>query len=164
MPKTGIPLILPLVLWLSTAEAQPKPNAARDAKLIGAVRQLSVAKLDDALPNLSFENWLAKESGPGARYHWEVNDCGEQSGTPGESGPVPICVEVDSDLEDGREILIFVADDRPAPAKKTASPQWKIFFAQLATPHEKINLRRLSDLPAALIKTHQLEHHPENAK
>lgn len=135
------------------ATAQSNPNTARDAKLTAAAKQVSVHKLDETLPEVSFETWLAKESGPDAKYHWEVNDCGEQSGTPGDNAPVPTCVEVDSSLKDGREIVIMIADDRPETAGKTDPPTWKIFFAQLATPHEKINLRRLSDLPAALTRT-----------
>jgi hypothetical protein len=150
-----------LLLVLCAAAAAQDPNAARDAKLIADVKQVSVHKLDEALPGLNFEKWLQKESGADAQYHWEVNDCGEETGTPGGNGPVPICVEVDSFLKDGREIVIFVANDEP---KKGTPPDWKIFFAQLTTPHEKINLRRLSGLPAALIKTHQLENHPEIAK
>jgi len=152
--------VILFVLCVAAAAAQD-PNAARDAKLIAAAKQVSVHKLDNALPDLAFEKWLAKEFGPDAKYHWEVNDCGEQSGASGDTGPVPLCVEVDSDLKDGREIVIFVADDRPETASKGAPPDWKIFFAQLTTPHEKINLRRLSDLPAALIKT---QNHPETAK
>lgn len=135
------------------AAAQTDPNAARDAKLIAQVKQVSVHKLDEALPDVGFEGWLQKESGAGAQYHWEVNDCGEQSGTPGDDTPVPTCVEADSKLKDGREIVIMIADDRPETASKTDPPDWKIFFAQLATPHEKINLRRLSDLRAALTRT-----------
>ena len=46
---------------------------------------------------------------PDAKFHWEVNDCGEQSGSPGETGPIPLCVEVDVSLKDGREIVIFIA-------------------------------------------------------
>jgi hypothetical protein len=143
------------------AGAAQDPNAARDAKLIAAARQVSVHKLDNALPDFAFEKWLAKESGPDAKSHWEVNDCGEQSGAPGDSGSVPLCVEVDSSLKDGRQIVIFLVDDRPATAGKDAPPDWKIFFTQLTSPHEKINLRRLSDLPAALIRT---QNHPETAK
>ena len=153
-----------LLLVLCALTAAQDPNAARDAKLIADAKRIPVHKLDDVLPDLAFDKWLMKESGSDANYHWEVNDCGEQSGNPNDTGPVPLCVEVDSDLKDGREIVIFIADDRPENARKTAPPDWKIFFAQLTTPHEKINLRRLSDLPAALIKTHQLVHHPEIAK
>lgn len=156
----------PLVVAMSfvvIASAQPDRNISRDAKLISAARRASVHKLDSTLPDLPFEKWLAKESGPDAKYHWEVNDCGEQSGNPNDAGSVPLCVEVDSTLKDGREIVIFLADDRPEAARKAASPDWKTFFAQLTTPHEKINLRRLSDLPAALTKTHQLQNYPEVA-
>lgn len=135
------------------ATAESNPNAARDAKLIAQVKQISVHKLDQALPDVGFEGWLQKQSGADAKYHWEVNDCGEQSGTPGDDAPVPTCVEADSRLNDGREIVIMIADDRPETTGKTHPPDWKIFFAQLTTPHEKINLRRLSDLPAALTRT-----------
>jgi hypothetical protein len=144
-----------LILLLCTSAAAQDPNAARDARMIAAVKQLPGHKLDNPLPDVSFEEWLTKESGPGAKYHWEVNDCGEQSGTPGETGPIPLCVEVDSTLKDGREIVIMIADDRPESAGESAPPDWKIFFAQLTTAHERISLRRLSELPAALIKTHR---------
>ncbi len=161
MPRSGAPFIAPLILFVGVASAQ-NSTAAGDAELITSAKQVSVRKLDNALPDLHFENWLAKESGS-ETYHWEVNDCGEQSGNPNDTGPVPLCVEVDSTFKDGREIVIFLADGRPETSRKTASPDWKIFFAQLTTPHEKINLRRLSDLPAALIKTHQLQKYPEFA-
>ena len=142
-----------IVLFLTisaVAAAQADPSAARDAKLIAEVKSVLVHSIDETLPKIAFEKWLQEQSGPDAKYHWEVNDCGEQTGTPGDNGPVPICVEVDSSLQDGRQIIIFVANDQPA---KNAA-DWKIFFAQLVAPREKITLRRLSDLPAALIKTH----------
>ena len=162
MLRSRAPFIALLIVFAGIASAQ-NPNASRDAKLIASAKQVSVHSLDAALPDLALEKWLMKESGSDAKYHWEVNDCGEQSGNPNDTGPVPLCVEVDSDLKDGREIVIFIADDR-SENSRNAPPDWKIFFAQLTTPHEKINLRRLSDLPAALIKTHQLVHHPEIAK
>ncbi len=145
----------------AAAQVSTDPNAARDAKLIAAVKAVPIQKLDPLLPDEPFERWLRAQSGRDAQFHWEVNDCGEQTGTPGDSGPIPLCVEVDSALKDGRQIVIFIANDQPS---NDGPPEWKIFFAQLTTSHEKINLRRLSDLPAALIKTHQLTHHPETAK
>ena len=157
-------LIVPLALVSFLASTQAQPDVARDSRLIQIVKRISVHKLDDALPDVSFEKWLGKESGPNATFHWEVNDCGEQSGNPSDSGPIPTCVEVDSTLTDGREIVIFIADNGPKNAQKSDPHDWKIFFAQLTSPHEKIYLRRLSDLPAALIRTHQLVNHPEIAK
>jgi hypothetical protein len=144
-------LFVALFAISAEAFAQLDPNAARDAKLIAEVKAVSVHKLDEALPDTGLEKWLRDQSGDEAKYHWEVNDCGEQSGTPGDTGPVPLCVEVASALKDGRQIVIFIANDQP---KDDTPPDWKIFFAQLVTPHEKITLRRLSELPAALIRTH----------
>ena len=151
-----------LVLMLTICgAAQAPPNSVREAKLIADAKAVSVHKLDLMLPDLSFEKWFQKESGPDARYHWEVNDCGEQTGSPNDTGPIPTCVEADSTLKDGREIIIFLGDDSPPKSK---APDWKIFFVDLVTPHERINLRRLSDLPAALIKTRQPTNLPETAK
>ena len=152
--------LLVLFLAMSTAAAaQADPNAVRGAKLIAEVKSVSVHAIDESLPDIAFEKWLQQESGPDAKFHWEVNDCGEQTGTPGDTGPVPLGIEVDSSLKDGRQIVIFIANDQP----KNAPPDWKIFFAQLVASREKITLRRLSDLPAALTKTHPLNH-PEIAK
>jgi len=145
-----IAIAMVLACLVPPVQAQTEPNDARDARLIGEAQSASVHAIDETLSDIAFKKWLQDESGPDSKYHWEVNDGGEQTGTPGETGPIPLCVEVDVSLKDGREIVIFIVDDRP-PAAKT--PDWKIFFAQLTTPHEKISLRRLSDLPAALAKT-----------
>jgi hypothetical protein len=142
--------ILFVVAVCTVGLSQNDPNAARDAKLIADAKAVSVHKIHEGLPGIAFQEWLEKESGTDAKYHWEVNDCGEQTGTPGDTGPVPICVEADVSLKDGRAVVIFLVDDSPP---KSRTPNWKIFFAQLTTAHEKINLRRLSDLPAALIRT-----------
>ena len=150
-----------ILLVLCAATVAQESNGARDAKLIASAKQVSVQKLDESLPDVSFRAWLEKESGADAKFRWETNDCGEQTGSPDGKRPIPACVEVDSTLKDNREIVIFIADDNAETATKDAVPNWKIFFAQLSTPHEKINLRRLSDLPAALIKT---QNHPETAK
>jgi hypothetical protein len=149
-----------VLLLLCAAPAEQDPNIARDAKLIASVKQMSVHKLDDALPAFAFEKWLQNQSGFGAKYHWEANDCGEQTGSPDETGSVPLCVEVDARLKDGREIVIFVGRDRPPKSKVE---EWKIFFAQFTTSHEKIVLRHLSELPGELIKTHPLQDHAEGA-
>ena len=145
-----IKLIVVVLALFVVAAAQTDAGAAGDAKLIAEVKQVSVHHLDDALPDVGLERWLQKQSGADAQYHWEVNDCGEQSGTPENEASAPTCVEADSSLKDGRQIVVFISNDEP---RKNAPPDWKIFFAQLATAHEKINLRRLSDLPAALTRT-----------
>lgn len=143
------------------AVAADEPNAARDAKLIQAVQNVSAQKLDSLLPNMALEKWLRIEAGEGAQFQWEVNDCGERSGSESDQSSVPTCVESDVNLKDGREIVVSLANDAPAHAR---TPKWVVAFAQLVTPRETMNLHRLSDLPAALIKTHESRKYPEVAK
>src|SRR6266536_5653312 len=88
----------------AAAQVSTDPNAARDAKLIAAVKAVPIQKLDPLLPDEPFERWLRAQSGRDAQFHWEVNDCGEQTGTPGDSGPIRLCVEVDQASKAGRQM------------------------------------------------------------
>src|SRR6185503_15524092 len=111
-----------LILSLCAVVAAQDPNAKRDAKLIAAAKQASAHELDNALPKLSFEKWIEKQSGPDAKYHWEANDCGEQSGNPNDTGPVPFCVEVDSTLKAGPKAVVFVPANALEAAKRGNLP------------------------------------------
>jgi hypothetical protein len=148
-------LAIGLLLLSSALSLRAKNDAikARDAKLIRQVQEISVSQLDPALPSVSFEKWLHAEAGADAEFHWEVNDCGEQTGTAADRGrDVPMCVEAQADMKDRRTIVVSIA---VGTFKKGAVGKPVVYFAQLVTPATTINLPHLSDLPAALIKTHQ---------
>jgi hypothetical protein len=124
----------------------------RDARLIRQVQEIPVSQLDPALPPVSFEKWLHVEAGADAGFHWEVNDCGEQTGAAADRGrDFPICVEAQADMKDRRAIVVSIA---AGTFKKGAFGKPTVNFAQLVTPNTTINLHHLSDMPAALIKTH----------
>jgi hypothetical protein len=131
-----------------------------DEKLIARVKDAPVSRLDPALPSIAFEQWLRTEGGTDARYEWEVNDCGEQTGSPAKNpSQIPTCVEADAWLKDGREIIIIISVSETDGTEK--AQQFAVFFAQLVSMHEKITLRHLSDLPAALVRTHEPAKNPE---
>jgi len=151
-----------LIVISLCGSAQATPTNARDSKLIARVKQVQVSQLDRNLPPISFEKWLQVEAGADAKFHWEVNDCGEQTGTAPDRGrDFPVCVEADAAMKDGRSIVIMIAvgSSKKSPAGKPA-----LYFAQLITPHETINVRELSDFPAALMKTHEPAPYPEIAR
>jgi len=126
--------------------------AARDAKLIQQLKQIPVSQLDLALPPVSFEKWLRVEAGADADFHWEVNDCGEETGSPADQGrDFPMCVEAQANLKDHRTIVVSIA---VGTFKKGASGKPTVSFVQLVTPRETIDIHHLSGLPAALIRTH----------
>lgn len=161
MTKLGA--IFFLFVCVMFVSAENKPSAKK--QLIAKVKHALVSKLDPALPSIAFEQWLRTEAGADARYEWEVNDCGEQAGVPGQNGAeIPTCVEADAWLTDGREILIMISvpQRNNAPVKgKENNPA--VFFAQLITTREKITLKQLSDLPAALVRSHEPHKSPEIA-
>ena len=135
---------------------------ARDARLIRQVQEISVSQLDPALPSVSLEKWLHVEAGADGEFHWEVNDCGEHTGTAADRGrDVPMCVQAQADMKDRRTIMVSIA---VGTFKKGAFGKPAVNFAQLVTPSTTIDLPHLSDLPAALIRTHVPAPPPEIAK
>ena len=94
------------LLGAAFAFASGNAESARDAALIARVKSVPVAKLDAALPALPFEQWLVVEAGKDASFRWEVNDCGEQTGAPGQNpDEIPTCVEADASLKDGPDVV-----------------------------------------------------------
>lgn len=156
-------LLAALLLCVIFASAQNE--SSNDEKLISQVKRIAVSTLDPALPSIPFEQWLRTEAGAGAKVAWEVNDCGEQTGSPGQNpSEIPRCVEADASLKDRREIVIMVAMPQDAKGKASDQTPPTVFFAQLITTREKIALKQLRDLPAALVRTHEPAKNPEIAK
>jgi hypothetical protein len=82
----------------------------RDRKMIDYAKAIPVSQLDAKLPATPFEKWLIKQAGEGAQITWEVNDCGEQTGSPEDAdNDFPICVEADAHLRDKRVIVVSIA-------------------------------------------------------
>ena len=125
---------------------------------------MAASQLDRTLPSIPFERWLRTEAGPDAQYQWEVNDCGEQTGAPEQNASeIPTCVEADAWLKDGREIVVMIAVELKG-GNKPKEQQFAVYFAQLVTTRERITIKRLSDFPAALVRTHEPRQNPEIAK
>jgi len=151
-----------LIVSSLSGSAQTAGTKARDAKLITHAKQGPGSQLDRTLPSVSFEKWLQVEAEADAKFQWEVNDCGEQSGTATEEAhDFPMCVEADVAMKDGRSIVIMIA---VGTSQKSAVGKPELYFPQLITPRETINLRQLSDFPAALLKTHLPANHLETVR
>jgi hypothetical protein len=157
-------LAIVFVLLLCASAAPAENQSARETKLIALVKSTPVSNLDPALPPVRFDQWLRTQAGADARYQWEVNDCGEQTGAPGQNpDEIPTCVEADAWLKDGREIVIMIA----VPKSAAASGQKQslvVYFVLLVTTRERITIKQLSDFPAALVRTHDPASTSEIAK
>jgi hypothetical protein len=152
-----------LIASATLASAQVRtPDALTDsqiANLIERIRQMSVSRLDAALPRReSFANWLRDQAGPGAKIGWMI-----RSADPTGAGRnFPTCVEADAVLESGRSIVVFIGVGTPG---KVGDRRPFVYEAELTKPNEAIkSLPRLSDLPAALSKVQDTENHLEAVK
>ena len=76
----------------------------------------------------------------------------------------PCVVEADAWLADRREIVIMVSVSQGNNPSMQGKENNQVFFAQLVTTREKIMLKHLSDLPAALVRTHEPHQLPEIAQ
>jgi hypothetical protein len=70
-------------------------HSSEDAPAIAYAKRISVSRIERGMPSTQFGVWFANIVGPRTPITWEVNDCGEQTGTPQDRGrDFPMCVEV----------------------------------------------------------------------
>ncbi len=82
--------------------------AGSAADYISAAKDTSVQVLDPSLPPLRLQDWLQQLVGT-VPIIWEVNDCGEQTGTAADSTRgLPICAGAQARTSDGNTIHVSI--------------------------------------------------------
>ncbi len=113
MPKPTNMIKYSLVISLSILCSLILSGQARaddEAQTIAFARQLNVSQLDSALSPQRLDEWMKTLAGPKATVAWEVNDCGEQTGTAADlERDIPTCVQAETRLADNRTIVIMIA-------------------------------------------------------
>ena len=139
-----------LGLLIAVAAAGQTP---RDRKAIAYTKALLASQLDPKLPAIPFERWLTKQSGEGAQISWEVNDCGEQTGTAEDrDSDFPMCVEAEAHMRDKRVIVVGIAVGTYQRGISGKPATWWITVGH--DPSSDPPLNTLSDIPLRLIGTH----------
>lgn len=128
---------------------------ARDAKAIEAAKNTSVQRMEASLPDKPFEAWLQSVVGPQRDIHWEVNDCGEQTGNPqrDKERDFPMCAEAQVTLQGKRQLSVVLSVGTsqtgvaPGPAR--------FFYAAIDGPGGSTkSVEKLSRLPEAVRGIH----------
>lgn len=131
----------------ASANAQSKK---RDAAAISYAKATLVSRIEKGMPNQRFDSWLKRRAGGKPNVTWEVNDCGEQTGTPADRGrDFPMCVEANA--QSGEMAIVISINVGTFKRGITGRPQLR--FAQLhfeGEEHEAIN--KLRDLAPAIKK------------
>jgi hypothetical protein len=82
-------------------------QAPPQAAAISTAKKAIVRELDNTLAAVAFETWLRGLVGSQAEMKWEVNDCGEQTGTAADRGrDLPLCAEVQLDIPGRRRLSL----------------------------------------------------------
>jgi hypothetical protein len=139
------------LLGLLFAGVMLEAQSSSDTKMIDKVKQLSVASVDPSLPDQTLEKFLQTEAGANAEFYWEVNDCAPPPGVQKQKGSA-VCVEAQAQLPDQRGIVVRI---KVGSSKKSNSDKPEFYSADLITPGETLQLKKLSDLPAGLAKTNR---------
>lgn len=102
-------LVTLTLLISSTLSAQTTSRDKADKEAIEYAQKILVSSLDRNLPRVTLKFFLENES-EGARIQWEVNDCGEQTGSPDvdRGRDFPMCVEAEVFLKDQRSLNVSV--------------------------------------------------------
>ena len=145
------------VLLVTSLVAQ----TASERRAINRMKATPVSQIDSALPDKPFDAWLRTLVAPETPLY-EVNDCGERSGTPDERGKeFPTCVHVTAKASALRQAdLTFIVATYVVPHKGKPSPPEKptkisLFLGEVgpSNPESKqptVTLDKLSDLPGIL--------------
>jgi hypothetical protein len=150
--------LLTILLMASVALAQ----SPRDKKAISFAKSILVSQLDPKLPGISFERWLQKEAGEGASIQWEVNDCGEQTGSAADRGrDFPMCVEATAHMADKRIIVVNIAIG--TFKKGIRGKPGTTWISVGNDPYSNSPLKSLSDVPLRLIETPRMPPQPPHS-
>src|SRR5687768_13422891 len=92
---------LPALLLLLLSAPAYSQMSRRDAEVIRYAKNLSVSDIERGMPKQGLDRWLRKTLGNSLPLKWEVNDCGEQTGTPADRGrDFPMCIEASAETVD----------------------------------------------------------------
>jgi hypothetical protein len=137
-----------LLLAIVPAMAQNPAEQKTERATIDRAKSVLVSSLDRTLPRVSLEFFLANESG-GARIQWEVNDCGEETGSPevDRGRDFPVCVEAEVFLKDQRSLNVSLV---VGTVKKGVSDKPWLWGVTLTENDGKVRPIALRQVPVEL--------------
>jgi hypothetical protein len=110
-PLTIVLVILTLFVGTQAQINKKKPPRwnweNHRTEVINYAKKYLVSDIEPNVPKMSFAKWLRKTVGKDAKVDWEINDCGEQTGTPEDKGrDFPMCVKAFAAL--GSDVSVSV--------------------------------------------------------
>jgi TonB family protein len=123
-------------------------NESFEKRAISSAQEMSASEFDKALPKRHFAGWFNEVVGPNAGVVWQMAECGEPIGIPGEPGyDLPACAEINATLPDGRKVFVAIS----VGTFKKGQIGKPTFFRAVIEQNERFHqVSRLSELPEKL--------------
>jgi TonB family protein len=119
-----------------------------EKQALSSAQEIPASDLDGALPGRLFASWFNEIVGPNAGIVWQLTECGEQIGAPGQPGyDLPACAEINATLPDGRKVFVAIS---VGTFKKGLIGKPTFFRAVIEQNEQFYQVRRLRDLPKML--------------
>lgn len=113
-------------------------------RMIAFAKQINVSQLDKRLPPQRFDEWFRDLVGRKAVVKWELNDCGEQTGSAADrKRDIPTCAQAEAELADGRKVVVMIAI---GTVKKGLSGKPVIFDAFIRQGDQYSTVKQLAEL------------------
>jgi hypothetical protein len=129
------------------------------AEVIDYAKKYLVSEIEPNLPQISFEKWFQKTVGEEAKIEWDINDCGEQTGTSADRGrDFPMCVSANTVKNGSIDISVNIQFGMFGRGVTKTKP-----LVRRLTVGDEIGgnwLDRLSDLPEYLVGSEKKSEYP----
>jgi TonB family protein len=146
--SVSLSLLLSIPLWLCGSVAGSMQKGSFEKQALSSARDMPASGLDEALPDRIFGYWFNEIVGPNAGVVWQLTECGEQIGVPGQPGyDLPACAEINATLADGRKVFVAIS---VGTFKKGLTGKPTFFRAFIEQNEQFYQVRRLRDLPEML--------------
>jgi len=122
-------------------------SQSSEEQIIAYAKYIPVSSLDSTLSAQRIETWLRSLAGARATITWEANDCGEQTGAPGDGSNInpPVCAEIYAQLAENRGVGIQIV---VGTFEEGIMGEPQVFFIYVREGDSLRSLRNLRDIPA----------------
>ena len=128
-----------LLILLNQTQAQ-----RGEERMIAFAKQINASKLDTRLPPQRLDEWFRDLVGSEAIVKWELNDCGEQTGSVADrKRDIPSCAQVEAKLVDGRKVVVMIA---VGTLKKGLAGKPAVFDVFIEQDEQVSTVKQLADL------------------
>jgi len=145
-------MYLTTIIFIAFALTQ-SPQAPTDAAAIAFAKTAIVRDMDATLPRVTIEAWLRELLGAQIEMKWEVNDCGEQTGSPADRGrDFPLCAEVNIALAGNRKLGVLLMVGSKKLGLNPDRPQFRFGYVMGPGPNDLKFIDKIGELPKQIGK------------